>query len=870
MSEQFDPTIRKPVTRAGEFDLLRRMGAGGFGVVYEARHRGSGLSYALKRIDMSAEDAERYRNEALYPARIAAQSLHVMGVHSFFHDAQDDVFYLVTELVPHGDLRAFLDRQPKPLPLTQGLELGIGIAKGLAAIHAQGIVHRDLKPNNVLMDHKDDVWVPKITDFGLARSSRSVSLGDFATSGYAAPEQLDLMSEQPLGPESDLFSFGMLLYELLTGSKPTPAQELREYGRWIGKRQPPPPPSHVRPELAQWPQIDTLLALLLEFDRNRRLGSAGDALRMLSAIARQVGSQTLIERVRLPHSSGAHTPAPHTPVPPAPPPLSGPHHVVPIPGPAPTPVPALPPAPAPSHTPAPDASPGPWTRTRVALVMIGVFLASGAAMTYGLPWKGVGKEVALEPDSILRYKEVPFIAVVSWVVLPAFFGLAVAAGLRLRLGQAVSAACLSSAAFQLTKNASVFVPGFVVAAFGMSIEWAVKSTPRIVFLVTVGILVVGVATAGLTLAIFRWWQRPTRRTVLLLAAASCLALGVEVATDFLPKLPERLDKTLFFWTWQGAVGTVFVLRSLFADASVPKRGARDWDWKPAASVAGLAVLACVVGSIVRNLPEPQQPGASKTNPKDHLDYAWMPPGEFRMGCSPDDGECQPNEEPGHTVKFTQGFWIGKKEVTVKAWRDVGLPMPPEPEWGGLLYNKGWAFDAYPIINVTWDQASSYCLQIGGRLPTEAEWEYAARAGTTGARWGRLRDVARYADNSGSSPLSTATLSDEALQKAIVDNRNTAADARGSSNAWGLVDVLGNVAEWVQDDYGEGTYALRSADNSTNPSAHRTGQGKPDKVVRGGSWASRPQDVRVSARASVASSTPSVFVGFRCVWSAPPE
>ena len=109
MSETFDPTVRKPITSAGEFDLVRRMGAGGFGVVFEARHRNSGLAYAVKRIDMSTEDAERYRNEALYPARIAAQSLHVMGVHSFFRDATDDVFYVVTELVPHGDLRAFLD-----------------------------------------------------------------------------------------------------------------------------------------------------------------------------------------------------------------------------------------------------------------------------------------------------------------------------------------------------------------------------------------------------------------------------------------------------------------------------------------------------------------------------------------------------------------------------------------------------------------------------------------------------------------------------------------------------------------------------------------------------------------------------------------
>ena len=138
------------------------MGSGGFGVVFEACHRQTGLLYAVKRIELSPEDAERYRNEALYPARIAAESAHVLGVHSFFHDPAADVFYLVTELIPHGDLRRFLDQQPRPLPLSLALQVGAGIAKGLAAIHAQGIVHRDLKPANVLTVSYTHLTLPTI------------------------------------------------------------------------------------------------------------------------------------------------------------------------------------------------------------------------------------------------------------------------------------------------------------------------------------------------------------------------------------------------------------------------------------------------------------------------------------------------------------------------------------------------------------------------------------------------------------------------------------------------------------------------------------------------------------------------------------
>ncbi len=91
MSMEPDVTSPRRITRAGDYDLIRRMGSGGFGVVFEARHRQTGLLYAVKRIELSPEDAERFRNEALYPARIAAESAHVLGVHSFFHDPAESI-----------------------------------------------------------------------------------------------------------------------------------------------------------------------------------------------------------------------------------------------------------------------------------------------------------------------------------------------------------------------------------------------------------------------------------------------------------------------------------------------------------------------------------------------------------------------------------------------------------------------------------------------------------------------------------------------------------------------------------------------------------------------------------------------------------
>lgn len=227
--------------------------------------------------------------------------------------------------------------------------------------------------------------------------------------------------------------------------------------------------------------------------------------------------------------------------------------------------------------------------------------------------------------------------------------------------------------------------------------------------------------------------------------------------------------------------------------------------------------------------EARPAGTVRTNPNDGQKYVWIPPGEFEIGCSPGDNECKLSERGRHsvTVRITRGFWLGQTEVTQAAY---------EKTMGHKLFPfKG---PQHPVEGVNWYEAREYCQAAGGRLPTEAEWEYAARARSSGARYEQLDAIAWYSGNS--------------------DNQTQPARQK-QPNSWGLYDMLGNVKEWVADWYGETYY-------QTLPSIVADPKGPPSgvhRVLRGGCWDESPGDVRASSRDFSIPSNRSVGYGFRC-------
>lgn len=278
-----------PGTKLGPYEIVAPLGAGGMGEVYRANDTRLGRDVAIKVLPASlSNDGDRLRRFEQEAKTVAALNHpNILGLHDI--GTYQDAPFLVSELLEGETLRQKIEQGP--IPTRRAVEYALGIAQGLAAAHAKGIVHRDLKPENVFITRDGRV---KILDFGLAKLVReehsletAITLTSptttpgviMGTLGYMSPEQV---KGEPSDERSDIFSFGAVLYEMLTGKRAFKRDTTVETMTAILKEEP--------PELtdAGWmgpAGLPKIVSRCLEKDPNRRFQSASDLAFAIEALS---------------------------------------------------------------------------------------------------------------------------------------------------------------------------------------------------------------------------------------------------------------------------------------------------------------------------------------------------------------------------------------------------------------------------------------------------------------------------------------------------------------------------------------------------------------------------------------------------------
>ena len=247
-----------------------------------------------------------------------------------------------------------------------------------------------------------------------------------------------------------------------------------------------------------------------------------------------------------------------------------------------------------------------------------------------------------------------------------------------------------------------------------------------------------------------------------------------------------------------------------------------------------------------------------------IEMLLVPPGKFTMGMSSLDSDAQENEKPAHPVKISKPFYLGRTEVTQPQWVAAMDKNPsictvenPNDALFDMLMEDGLTEEqaeakiasattvdsTLAVDTISWIDAQQFCEKTGLLLPTEAQWEYACRAGNNQPRYGELDAIAWNPGNA---------------------NKTSHAVGMKAANALGFYDMLGNVWEWTNDWY-EGAYYKASEKGVVDPQGPAEKTNRTDitgRVLRGGGWVGFPYGCRASYRYGYDPERRYYFIGFR--------
>jgi formylglycine-generating enzyme required for sulfatase activity len=782
--------------RLGRYRVLRELGRGGMGVVFVAEDPRLQRLVALKVMKPEAAarpDARtRFLREALSTAQVPHD--HIVPIYDSGEDNGSP--FLVMPLLQGQTLEDRLRHGPPPL--AEALRIAREIAEGLAAAHEKGLIHRDVKPGNVWLEKEPPDRV-KVLDFGLARlveadAQLTASRALLGTPAYMAPEQA--AGSKDVDGRADLFSLGAILYEMLTGRRAFLGKGLMALANRL--LQPPPPPHVLSPEVPG--AVSALVMRLLAEDREERPASAASVARLLRALE-AVPAQVL----------------PPDTVPPRPPASTAEHF------PEPEPTTDLPAA---TSTYLPERPGLAWWARLVIVggLLLPVLLALLPALRHG--------NQAHDDTPTAAPRAAPS---------PAESALAFAEALHSTTEADLALRPTLAFAEALQTTTEVNLAGLV---FAREMHAATEGNLAGDHAGRFAAALHEAATGQLALG-----QRDRAAGLTGLAFAAALH---RATADRLTE--RRLARDL------GRVALVFAdalhgamhedaVRSLQRGADGPAFAAALW----ASTRASLALrqqtreaghvalaFAAALASVVEAPP-------SFTN-SIGIRMIRIEPGTYLMSSPDGEKGRRGNEPPQRRVTFDRAFYVSECKITQEQYRRLLGESPllrDNPFWfsaegKGRDAVKGLVTRSYPAEMVSFPEARESCVRLSAqpkegdrvyRLPTEAEWEYVCRAGSTTAySFGddprRLGDHAWFAGNAEERP------------RPVRQKR---------PNAWGLYDMHGNVWEWCLSGSGE--------------------DGRPP-VLRGGAWNSSAQDCRTAFRLECDLGSRSRDAGFRIVCDAP--
>jgi formylglycine-generating enzyme required for sulfatase activity/serine/threonine protein kinase len=797
-----------------QYEVIRELGRGGMGVVYLARNKIMDRLEVLKVLNRETLAKQGTTDRFLREIQSAAKLHHANVVAAYTAFTAGELLVFGMEYVEGEDLGKLV-RARGPLPVLNACYFAYQAAQGLQHAHERGMIHRDIKPGNLILLREGKKATVKILDFGLAKVKSEHGLDRsltqtgqmLGTPDYIAPEQT--LDAQKADIRADIYSLGCTLYHLLTGNPPFIGNSLYEVLQAHHSTDPK-PLNLVRPEVP--PELAAVVAKMLAKEVDRRYQTPAEVAQALKPFLKP---------------GGLSSPAPEISQ------IGSTHN-------------------RPSE---------PLAKDQAGDDEAALSLAPMAAIEPAERWKSLLDLPAFERSSAIRKAVGP----APRRAIPWMWPAIAAGGLAAML--TVLWAC---GVFSVKTKEGVIV----VKNLPPDAEVFVDDEKVLLTLPKDGPAEISVATGTHTLQV-------KQGSVVVRGQKVMIANGGREVIDaeFKPVANTESSKspTIIQDDMHNATAPPLLV------APFEKTAAREGQERWAAHLHAQVEVTNTIG----------------------MKLTLIPPGRFPMGSSETIDELlkvfpkekpKLGERPVHIVTISKPIYVGIFEVTKEQFRrfveDTGYRTDAEKDGkGGRGYRNGqthpwsstnpaftwrdWGADQpdnAPVVNVSYNDATAFCRWLSNkegtsyRLPTEAEWEYACRAGTLGRSYNgndprRLTEIGNVRDETIKSVF--PGLPEGAM---VVESSDgfvfPAPVGHFQPNSFGLFDMIGNVWEWCTDWYDEDYYLTSPAVDPPGPTSGT------NRVNRGGSWFAGGSGSRSARRGYQVPDARDPFMGFRVALSIP--